>query len=94
MSAAQSPCGHDAVRDSRAVPADRHCSTAAVAQKIDIVNEDINATLAIRAGVPVKIVSERLGNEFAAFTLKQYAHAIPGMQAKAARLVAELVDGI
>jgi integrase len=52
-----------------------------------------HATLALKAGVPVKVVSERLGHESPAFTLKQYAHVLPGMQAEAARSVAALVDG-
>jgi integrase len=39
-----------------------------------------HATLALKAGVPVKVISERLGHESPAFTLKQYAHVIPGMQ--------------
>src|SRR4051794_200122 len=50
-----------------------------------------HATLALKAGVPVKVVSERLGHESPAFTLKQYAHVIPGMQAAAAAAVADLV---
>jgi integrase len=50
-----------------------------------------HATLALKAGVPVKVVSERLGHESPAFTLKQYAHVIPGMQAAAAAVVADLV---
>jgi hypothetical protein len=37
------------------------------------------------------VVSERLGHESAAFTLKQYAHVIPGMQAAAAAVVADLI---
>lgn len=36
---------------------------------------------------------ERLGHESPAFTLKEYAHVIPGMQADAARAIAELVSG-
>jgi integrase len=52
-----------------------------------------HATIALRAGVPVKVISERLGHETPAFTLKQYAHVIPGMQAEAAAAVAELVTG-
>jgi integrase len=52
-----------------------------------------HATLALRAGVPVKVVSERLGHDTPAFTLKQYAHVMPGMQAEAARSVAAIVDG-
>ncbi|MGH9041200.1 MAG: site-specific integrase [Acidimicrobiia bacterium] len=51
-----------------------------------------HATIALRAGVPVKVVSERLGHENPAFTLKQYAHVMPGMQAEAAALVASLVN--
>jgi len=52
-----------------------------------------HATIALRAGVPAKVISERLGHENPAFTMKQYAHVIPGMQADAARLVADLVAG-
>ena len=51
-----------------------------------------HASLALKAGVPVKVISERLGHESPAFTLKQYAHVIPGMQAEAAAQVAELID--
>ncbi|MGB9184311.1 MAG: tyrosine-type recombinase/integrase, partial [Solirubrobacteraceae bacterium] len=51
-----------------------------------------HATVALKAGVPVKVISERLGHESPAFTLKQYAHVIPGMQAEAAAQVANLVD--
>ncbi|CCM65290.1 MULTISPECIES: tyrosine-type recombinase/integrase [Candidatus Microthrix] len=50
-----------------------------------------HATIALRAGVPPKVISERLGHESPAFTLKQYAHVIPGMQADAARAIADLV---
>jgi integrase len=51
-----------------------------------------HATIALRAGVPVKIISERLGHSTPAFTLKVYAHAIPGMQSEAASQIAALVD--
>jgi integrase len=51
-----------------------------------------HASLALKAGVPVKVISERLGHESPAFTLKQYAHVIPGMQAEAAAQVAAIVD--
>lgn len=37
------------------------------------------------------MVTERLGHESVAFTLKQYAHVLPGMQAEAARLIAAAV---
>lgn len=51
-----------------------------------------HASLALKAGVPVKVISERLGHESPAFTLRQYAHVIPGMQAEAAAQVAALVS--
>lgn len=50
-----------------------------------------HATIAVKAGVPVKVISERLGHESPAFTLKQYAHVVPGMQAEAAEMVAAVV---
>ncbi|MEX2253370.1 MAG: site-specific integrase [Thermoleophilaceae bacterium] len=52
-----------------------------------------HATLAVKAGVPVKVISERLGHESPAFTLKQYAHVMPGMQAEAATQIASVVAG-
>ena len=51
-----------------------------------------HATIALRAGIPVKVISERLGHENPAFTMKQYAHVLPGMQAKAAALIAAHAD--
>jgi hypothetical protein len=39
----------------------------------------------------LRVMSERLGHESPAFTLKQSAHVIPGMHAAAAAMVAELV---
>ncbi len=51
-----------------------------------------HATLALQAGIPLKVISERLGHRDPAFTLRQYAHSVPGMQAKAARRFAALID--
>lgn len=50
-----------------------------------------HASLALQAGIPVKVVSERLGHESPGFTLSQYAHVLPGMQAEAAELVRSIV---
>ena len=50
-----------------------------------------HASIALSIGIPVKVISERLGHETPAFTLKQYAHVLPGMQAEAAVLVASLI---
>ena len=51
-----------------------------------------HATIALKAGVQVKVISERLGHETPAFTLKQYVHVIPGMQSEAAAAIAALVN--
>lgn len=51
-----------------------------------------HASIALMAGVPVKVISERLGHESPAFTLRQYAHVIPGMQAEAAAQIASMID--
>jgi hypothetical protein len=37
----------------------------------------------IKEGVPVKVVSERLGHAIIAFTIETYQHVLPGMQADA-----------
>ena len=51
------------------------------------------ATAALLAGVPAKVISERLGHATAAFTLQTYAHVIPGMDEDAANSVAALILG-
>ena len=43
--------------------------------------------------MPPKVISGRLGHESPSFTLKQYAHVIPGVQADAACRIAELING-
>ncbi|HMY88758.1 MAG TPA: site-specific integrase, partial [Microthrixaceae bacterium] len=43
-----------------------------------------HATLLLKAGVHVKVVSERLGHANVAFTMNVYQHVLPGMQAAAA----------
>ena len=49
------------------------------------------ATLLIDAGVPVKVVSERLGHATAAFTIETYQHVLPSMQTRAVDAVASSV---
>ena len=51
-----------------------------------------HASLALQAGVPAKIVSERLGHATVAFTLDLYSHVIPGLQEEAAEHIAALTD--
>jgi len=50
-----------------------------------------HATLLLKAGVPLKVVSERLGHSTPAFTMAVYQHVLPGMQREAADLFARLV---
>jgi integrase len=50
-----------------------------------------HATLLLKAGVPVKVVSERLGHANVAFTMSVYQHVLPGMQAEAAATFAKLL---
>jgi integrase len=51
------------------------------------------ATLALAAGVPVKVVSEMLGHSSVALTLDVYSHVLPHMQEDAARRMAALLEG-
>jgi integrase len=50
-----------------------------------------HGTLLIAAGVPVKVVNERLGHATPVFTIETYQHVLPGMQADAARVFERLV---
>ena len=43
-----------------------------------------HATLMLRAGVNVKVISERLGHASIGITLDTYSHVMPGMQEEAA----------
>ena len=45
----------------------------------------------LKAGVPINVVSERLGYSDPGFTMRQYAHVISGMQKDAANRMAELL---
>jgi integrase len=50
-----------------------------------------HATLLIKEGVPVKVVSVRLGHATTAFTIETYQHVLSGMQADAASLFGQLI---
>jgi integrase len=50
-----------------------------------------HATLALRADIHPKVVSERLGHATISVTLDSYSHAIFAMQEEAAGLTAGLV---
>ena len=50
-----------------------------------------HATILLLAGVPVHVVSQRLGHASPVITLSVYAHVMPGNQREAADLFARLV---
>ena len=50
-----------------------------------------HASLLIVAGVPIKVITERLGHSHPAFTIHTYQHLLPGMSAAAADQFASLV---
>jgi len=45
------------------------------------------AVLALSSGVPLKVVSERLGHTSTSFTADLYQHGIPGMQLSASSAI-------
>ena len=49
-----------------------------------------HGSLLIKDGIPVKVVSERLGHANIAYTMQTYQHLLPGMQADAARTAERL----
>lgn len=51
------------------------------------------ATLALKAGVHAKVVSEVLGHSSISLTLDTYSHVLPGMQESAVETVAGLIRG-
>jgi integrase len=52
-----------------------------------------HATVLLTAGVPVHVVSQRLGHASAVVTMTVYAHVLPGSQRDAADRFAALVGG-
>jgi integrase len=52
-----------------------------------------HASILLKQGIPLKVVSERLGHSNPAFTLSVYQHLLPGMQADAAKAFSAAVFG-
>lgn len=50
-----------------------------------------HASLGLAAGVPAKVMQERLGHASVQITLNLYAHVSPGMQADAAAEIGALL---
>ncbi len=51
-----------------------------------------HATLGLSLGVPAMVMSERLGHASPGFTLRQYAHVAPCMDAEAAAVIAKAIE--
>jgi integrase len=51
----------------------------------------VHATLLLQVGVPIKVVSERLGHATVALTLDTYAHVLPAMDADAAERFSTII---
>ena len=51
-----------------------------------------HVTLLLKAGVLIKVVSERLGHSTPGFTMATYQHVLPGMQARPRRTFAESAE--
>jgi integrase len=49
------------------------------------------ATLLLLAGVPIKVVSERLGHASIQITLDHYTHVLPGQQEQAAKQIGDIL---
>jgi len=52
-----------------------------------------HASLAVAAGVPMKVISDRLGHASISITMDLYAHLAPGLDEDAAAKVAGLIKG-
>ena len=51
-----------------------------------------HASLLVSGGVPIKVVSERLGHANPGFTMANYQHVLPGMGAAAAAQFGQLIN--
>ena len=66
----------------------------AALRAIDLRFHDLRhtqASLLVAAGVPIKVISERLGHAHPGFTTHTYQHLLPGMGAAAATAFADLI---
>jgi integrase len=52
-----------------------------------------HASLLLAKGVPIKVVSERLGHHTIAMTMDVYAHVLPAMDHDAATAIGDVLDG-
>jgi len=52
-----------------------------------------HATMGLAAGIPVKVISTRLGHATTAFTMDVYMHVVPALEDSAAEQIADLIFG-
>lgn len=71
---------------------DRLCREARVTRITPHGLRHTGATLLLRAGVPLHVVSRRLGHRSTDFTARVYAHVLPSQEADAARLLGDFLD--
>ena len=76
-------CPHPPRPHHRLVPSDSPAAAGLPPIRLHDVRHSY-ATAALAAGIPAKVVSERLGHANIAITLDVYSHVIPGMDAQAA----------
>ncbi len=73
----------------------RRLSRAAGVPKVRLHDlRHTHATWGLAAGVPPKVMQERLGHSSVQITLDLYSHTIPGMQADAAAKIGGLLRGV
>lgn len=53
-----------------------------------------HASLLLKAGIPAKVVSERLGHSTIAITMDIYSHVMPGMQKEAANKLETMLSAV
>jgi len=71
----------------------KHCQAAGLPRiRLHDVRHSY-ASAALKAGIPAKVISERLGHSAVAFTMQTYTHVTPGMDRDAADTVADLILG-
>jgi integrase len=90
--AAHTPSWCDQLRlvDSTPVPC---ASSRETVKRSALAGHAGYASAALAAGIPAKIVSERLGHATVQITLDTYSHVLPGLDAQAAETVARLIVG-
>lgn len=81
--------GCEGTRTSGSEDGPRKRTSRKAAPRLGPINHT-HGSLLLKEGVPVKVVSERLGHAHIAHTIQTYQHLLPGMQADAADIAERL----